>query len=105
MGKFLWILLSAAIAFAADANWPQFRGPDASGLGTGAPVTEWNAAAGKNILWKSAIPGLGHSSPVIWGDRVFVTTAVPEKGDVSLKTGMYGNVESVEGEPPHTFRV
>jgi len=106
MGKFLWIVsLSGVAVFAADANWPQFRGPEAGGLGTGTPVTEWNGATGKNILWKTPIPGLGHSSPVIWGDRVFVTTAVPEKGDASLKTGMYGNVDSVEGEPPQNFRV
>ncbi len=106
MGKFLWIVpLASAAALAADANWPQFRGPDASGLGTGTPVTEWNAATGKNILWQAAIPGLGHSSPVIWGNRIFLTTAVPEKGDTSLKTGMYGNVDSVEGEAAQSFRV
>lgn len=98
------LLLPAVAAFGADNNWPQFRGPAASGIGTGAPVTEWNSA-GKNILWKSAIPGLGHSSPVIWGDRIFITTAVPAKGDSSLKTGMYGNVESVEGEAAQSFRV
>ncbi len=50
------LLFSAAAAFAAEANWPQFRGPGASGIGTGTPVTEWDAATGKNILWKSAIP-------------------------------------------------
>jgi hypothetical protein len=105
MARFLWILLLSAAAVAADANWPQFRGPQASGVGTGSPVTEWNAATGKNILWTAEIPGLGHSSPAIWGDRVFLTTAVPAKGDPSLKTGMYGNVESVEGEPAQSFRV
>ncbi len=105
MDRLLLLLLLASAAFGADANWPQFRGADAAGIGTGNPVVEWNAAAGKNILWKTEIPGLGHSSPVIWGDRVFVTTAVPENGAPSLKTGMYGNVESVEGEPPQSFRV
>jgi outer membrane protein assembly factor BamB len=105
MDKLLWIVLLSGAALAADGTWPQFRGPDASGLGTGTPVTEWDAATGKNILWKTEIPGLGHSSPVIWGDRMFVTTAVPLTGDASLKTGMYGNVDSVEGEPPQSFRV
>ncbi|MFB3826533.1 MAG: PQQ-binding-like beta-propeller repeat protein [Bryobacteraceae bacterium] len=98
-------LLACAAAWAGDAQWPQFRGPDASGLGTGSPVTEWNGGTGKNILWKTAIPGLGHSSPVICGDRIFVTTAVPAQGDPALKLGMYGNVDSVEREPAQSFRL
>ena len=60
----------------AAHNWPQFRGP----LGTGEaphadPPLEWSEE--KNVKWKTALPGLGHSSPVVWGDRVFVTAAVP----------------------------
>src|SRR5580658_3959627 len=76
-----FLLTSAAwptnAADATDANWPQFRGPSASGLGAGVPPTEWNVESGKNIRWKTVIPGLGHSSPVVWGDRIFVTSAVP----------------------------
>ena len=54
--------------------WPSFRGPAASGIADGpAPPTEWNAETGHNILWRTEIPGLGHSSPVVWGDRIFVT--------------------------------
>src|SRR5262245_19607868 len=56
------------LAFAADANWPQFRGPAAAGIGSGAPPAEWKVETEKNIRWKTAIPGLAHSSPVIWGD-------------------------------------
>ncbi len=99
------IQLLAIAALAADANWPQFRGPSASGAGTGSPPVEWNAQSGKNILWKTAIPGLGHSSPVIWGDRVFLTSAVPASGEASLKVGLYGDVTSVEGEPSQSFKV
>jgi outer membrane protein assembly factor BamB len=105
MDRIGWIVLLAGAAWAGDGSWPQFRGPGASGAGTGTPVTEWNAAAGKNILWKTPIPGLGHSSPVIWGDRVFVTTALPVNGEPALKLGMYGSVEPVEGEPAQSFRV
>jgi outer membrane protein assembly factor BamB len=58
-------------------NWPQFRGHDGSGVAVsqaGKPIPrQWNA---DTILWKTAIPGLGHSSPIVWGDRVFVTTAI-----------------------------
>jgi hypothetical protein len=71
------LALAAVAADATDTNWPQFRGPSASGVGVGAPPIEWNVDSGKNIRWKTAIPGLGHSSPVVWGDRIFVTSAVP----------------------------
>ena len=92
-------------ADATGANWPQFRGPSAGGLGSGAPPTEWNVASGKNILWETAIPGLGHSSPVVWGDRIFVTSAVPASGESSLKVGLYGDIAPVKGEPAQSFNV
>src|SRR5262245_63179773 len=57
------------------AHWPQWRGPFFNGVArTGAPV-EFSDT--KNIKWKIAIPGRGFSTPVIWGDRIFLTTAVP----------------------------
>src|SRR5947207_3945239 len=67
------ILLLAIRLFAAD--WPQFRGPGGQGISEekGLPV-EWSAT--RNIAWKTAISGKGHSSPVVWGDRVFLTTAI-----------------------------
>jgi outer membrane protein assembly factor BamB len=95
----------AALAFAADSNWPQFRGAGASGIGNGTPPLQWDGEKGENILWKTEIPGLGHSSPVIWGDRIFVTSAVPAAGEASLKVGLYGNIEPVEGEGSQAFTV
>jgi outer membrane protein assembly factor BamB len=77
--------IRAALAKAeaeAVPSWPQFRGRAASGVADGEkPPTRWSAGrpAGEppvNIRWKTGIPGLGHSSPVVWGDRLFVTTAV-----------------------------
>ena len=57
-------------------NWAQWRGPHATGVSTTAnPPLEWSET--KNIKWKVEIPGRGHASPVVWGDRVFVLTAVP----------------------------
>ena len=97
--------LLALTALAADPNWPQFRGPSASGVGTGSPPIEWNGESGKNIRWKTAIPGLGHSSPVIWGDRIFLTSAVPAEGEASLKVGLYGDIAPVKGEPAQSFKV
>ncbi|MBI1826279.1 MAG: PQQ-binding-like beta-propeller repeat protein [Planctomycetes bacterium] len=68
-------------------NWPSFRGPNGSGLGTGSPPTKWNVESGENIKWKVKVPGLGHSSPIVWGDRIFLTTAVSVAGEESLQTG------------------
>ncbi len=68
-------LLLAASA-RAEENWPQWRGP----LGTGAashakPPIEWSET--KNIRWKTKLPGKGHSTPIVWGDQIFLTIAVP----------------------------
>jgi outer membrane protein assembly factor BamB len=65
-------------AAASAEEWPGWRGPrgDGTSLETGIPL-EWSTT--KNVRWKTPIPGVGHSSPVVWGDRVFVTTGV-EKG-------------------------
>jgi outer membrane protein assembly factor BamB len=86
------------------ANWPQFRGVGATGVADGQdPPLTWDLKAGTNILWKTPIPGLGHSCPVVWGDRVFVTTAVG--GNTDLRTGLYGDVDSVEDKSSLQFQV
>ncbi|HVA46793.1 MAG TPA: PQQ-binding-like beta-propeller repeat protein [Pirellulales bacterium] len=60
----------------AEQNWPQWRGPLANGVAPKAnPPIEWSET--KNVRWKVALPGLGHSTPIVWGDRVFLTAAVP----------------------------
>jgi len=80
------------LAFTAAAqNWPSFRGSSAAGVADGnkLPVA-WNVSKGTNIAWKTPIPGLAHSSPIAWGDRVFVTTAVSSRGGDTFKRGLYG---------------
>src|SRR6478672_6194031 len=62
-------------ADATDAHWPQWRGPFDNGVARTAAPTEWSAS--KNLAWQVEIAGLGHSSPSVWGDRLFITTAVP----------------------------
>jgi outer membrane protein assembly factor BamB len=56
-------------------DWPSWRGPDDTGMGRGDAPVSWSDVEG--VRWRAAIPGRGHSSPVVWGDQVFVTTAVP----------------------------
>jgi outer membrane protein assembly factor BamB len=71
------VALCAVVFNAAGENWPQWRGPrgDGTSLETNVPV-KWSAT--ENVMWKSAMPGEGHSSPIVWGNAVFVTTAVKE---------------------------
>lgn len=100
------LILVAVIATAASAqNWPQFRGPGATGVleSPGQPV-KWDAAASQNVRWKLAIPGLAHSSPVVWGNKVFVTTAVNSAKD-ETRYGLYGDVAPVKNDPTHTWKV
>lgn len=87
-------------------DWPQFRGLSATGIAEGKPLRlEWDIAKGEGVAWKTAIPGLAHSSPVIWGDRLFITTAVPLTGEASLKVGLYGAGDSADDMVEHEFRV
>ena len=75
-----------------EQNWPSFRGSNGLGVAEGFPVrTSWNAddTAGRLVgcRWRSDVPGLGHSSPVLWGDRIFVPTAIARDGRVPLQLG------------------
>ncbi len=84
-------------------DWPAFRGIDANGVvteGRPAPTTFTPASA----AWRTKIPGLGNSSPIVWGDLLCVTTAISEK-DNSFKPGLYGNIEPVNDSSPHEWKV
>lgn len=80
--KILFLLLPALmLSFRACAqDWPEFRGPTAQGR-TSASGLPLHWSAGKNVVWKSAVPGLGWSSPVVAGERIFLTSAVPKGED------------------------
>jgi len=98
--------MRAASAPRPGIDWPQFRGISAAGISEGKPTpTEWNVPNGKNVVWKAAIPGLGLSSPVVWGDQLFVSTAISGKKDATLRPGLYGDIESVQDDTPHEWRV
>ena len=77
----------AALVFGPVAqaqNWPQYRGPAASGLDRAVALpTTWNMEKGENIRWQTPIPGLAHAAPIVWGDRIYVATAVSESPAIS----------------------
>jgi len=87
-------------------DWPQFRGIAASGIAEGFSVpATWNAATGTNVAWKTAIPGLGLSSPVVWGGDLFLSTSISGKADSNLRVGYYGDISPVQDDTSHEWRV
>jgi len=97
---------------AAAGNWPQWRGPDGSGISNEKNLpSEWSPT--KNIKWKTTIEGRSHSSPIVWGNRVFLTTAVEGAvvpGAKAVKHTLEGGKEflhpdSVGADKKHTFKV
>ena len=98
-------LLLFTFSTALAQNWPQFRGPGATGVAEGSPQpVKWDASTQQNVRWKTAIPGLSHSSPVVWGNKVFVMTAV-SSGTDEKRYGLYGDVAPVKDDPKHTYKV
>jgi outer membrane protein assembly factor BamB len=104
---FLIGIFSLAATGAQAQNWPSFRGPNATGVAEGKPMpTRWDAARGENILWKVAIPGLSVSSPIVWGNRIFVVTAVSSDAkNETFRHGLYGDVEPHADLSRHAWKV
>jgi len=99
----LGVLLLTLTGQAGD--WPQFRGPHASGVDASKALpTEWNVETGRNVRWQTPLPGLGHASPIIWGDRIYVATAVGP-GEAQLKVGLYGDIEPVQESGAQQWRL
>jgi outer membrane protein assembly factor BamB len=99
---FLAVLWTGA---ATAGNWPQFRGPDASGVDASAPTPiHWDVEKGENIRWHTPISGLAHSSPIIWGNTIYVTTAVGP-GNQDVKVGLYGDIASASDDDSHQWRL
>lgn len=87
-------------------DWPQFRGPRAAGVDDRHPAPlAWDAGAGKNIRWKTPVPGLGHASPVVWGDALYLATSISGRKEADLKVGLYGDIDPVRDDTPHEWRI
>ena len=87
----------------AGVDWPAFRGIDASGIGEGAPTPA--AFSPATAVWKTPIPGMGLSSPVIWGDLLCVTTALSETRSLEFKTGISGGTGSAPQDGAHEWKI
>jgi putative pyrroloquinoline-quinone binding quinoprotein/putative pyrroloquinoline-quinone-binding quinoprotein len=99
----VWVIAGASVS---GQQWPAFRGPNASGVADGQPMpVKWNISTGENVLWKTPVPGIAVSSPIVWGDRVFVSTAVSSDPNVGIRTGLYGDVEPVNDLSKHSWRL
>ncbi len=101
----LFLCLSLAAAAYAQ-NWPSFRGRQASGVadGTNPPIT-WDAEKSVNLAWKTPIPGLAHSSPIVWGDQIFVTTAISEDANTPFEYGLIDTAASAKDMSKQIWRV
>jgi outer membrane protein assembly factor BamB len=101
------VLLLLVAAWGADGNWPYWRGPEANGMAIGDAPLHWSDT--QNVRWKTDIPGLGHSSPVVWGDFIFLTTAIPtgnHSAEVSApQAGRIGPGGGAGPQPEHRFDV
>ena len=88
---FVAFAVAAAPAAPPTGNWPSFRGTYAAGTADGQNLPDrWDGAKGEGVLWKVRIPGLAHSSPIVWGERIYVTTAISSAGEATFKHGLFG---------------
>ena len=84
----LTLALASPLIAAEGSNWPQFRGPGARGIGTGDALPDsWSAT--ENVAWKTDIPGRGWGSPIVWGDKVFLSSVINSGESEQPKKGLY----------------
>jgi outer membrane protein assembly factor BamB len=90
----------------AAGSWPSFRGTEAAGVGDGQNLPDtWDGKQGDNIQWHVPVPGLGHSSPIVWGNTIFVATAVSSQPNATFKPGIYGDGDASEDRSPQQWKL
>lgn len=99
------LLTAALFGEGVDAPWPQFRGPQSGGIVADDPALPDRWSATENVLWKMDIPGTGWSSPVVAGNRVFVTTVIPSAAQEAPKRGLYFGGERKAPSDEHRWVV
>ncbi len=104
IAAFLGVSATAQQAPTPGVDWPSFRGIRGAGVADGqATPTTWDVPRARNLQWKTPIAGLGHSSPVVWGSQLCVTTAKSGRADAGLRLGLYGDIASVTDDTTHTW--
>ena len=98
----IWLAAATALG---QTHWPQFRGADSSGVAAEAkPPVAWSPT--ENVVWKREIPGKGWSSPIVWGDKIFLTTAVADAPPAVPRKGLYvQGLKGVASEAEHRWMV
>ena len=100
------LLTAVGSGSATAGDWPQFRGRNATGTSDDQRLPiNWNTETGANIRWKTAIPGLGHASPIVTKGCVFIVTADGGDVDPQLRVGLYGDIASVENESSQMWQL
>jgi len=89
----------------SNENWPQFRGSDSMGVVADNPKLPEAWSATQNVAWKTDIPGLGWSSPIVWGNKIFLTTAIKEGEVEEIKKGLYFGGERPAPKALHQWMV
>ena len=98
------ILLAITGGSAAEVQWPQFRGPAAGAIADDPALPDtWSEK--ENIVWKTGIPGLGWSSPVVWDDHIFLTSAISEGREAPPAPGLYDEHDHVKASAPQHWVV
>jgi len=87
-------------------NWPSFRGPHASGVADRQfPPTSWDVERSLNIRWKTPIPGLGNSSPIVWGNKIFITTAISSQSNPVFRPGNMGDTNTADDQSETVWKL
>ena len=102
----VFVLLTGAVS---AQDWPSFRGPSGAGVAPNAtPPLTWNVGASTNVAWRVGVPGLGHSSPVVWGTRIFLTTALANDASahaLTLGDSDRAGIDPAKALVPHQWQV
>ncbi len=104
LGLIAWAWLTGAGA--TPPSWPSFRGPGASGVADAQDLPDrWSLGDGRHVRWQAPLPGLAHSSPIVWGDLVLVTTAVSSTPGATFKRGLYGAGDADADRSAHQWQL
>jgi outer membrane protein assembly factor BamB len=99
-----WLLAAVSLSAQPAGQWPQFRGPGATGVAPSLAIPDtWSAA--EHVVWKTDLPGVGWSSPIVWNDRIFLTAVIRADAGEAPKPGLYFGGERPAPTDEHRWMV